>query len=314
MRVVITLGRKAADEARRRLRLRYPLYSTALALQPAVKAGLTPSPNPVKFAWQRAICIYPNQFFQKEENMKGNRLAVLVLAAALGFASAAMAEELNFSFSGGGISASGTFTVSQSSPGVDEITGISGTFSDRNVGVSGAITGLYQPVSYVSNTLASPGVAFTTGGLSYDDTFYPAGNSPAICYDLNPATGKPELTYPFSGGVFDIFGVAFDIGKPGGYVGELWSNGDVGGGPIVYAAGLASATKLLDDPNSSPTSPIPPGEFGTLTTSAVPEPASLVLFGIGLLGIMALWVRKMNRLRSPRMWAGFTGQPAAESE
>jgi hypothetical protein len=57
---------------------------------------------------------------------------------------------------------------------VDEITAISGTFSDTNVGVSGAITGLYQPVSYVSDTLATPGVAFTTGGLSYDDLFYPA--------------------------------------------------------------------------------------------------------------------------------------------
>lgn len=247
----------------------------------------------------RIVRVYPTSIL-KEENMKGRRLAVLVLAAALGLASAAMAEEINFSFSGGGITASGTFNVSQSSTaGADHITGISGTFSDTNVGVSGAITGLYPPVSYVSNTLASPGIAFTKGGLSYDDTFYPAGNSPAICYDINPTTGKPELTYPFSGGVFDIFGVTFNVAGPGGYVGELWSNGDVGGGPIVYAAGLANATGLVDDPNSSPTSPIPPGEYGSLTVS--PEPASLVLFGIGLLGIAALWARKINRLRSPRI-------------
>ncbi len=230
--------------------------------------------------------------------MKGYHIAALALAAAVAFASAAMATEIGFSFNGNGISASGMFSVTPSSTaGVDEITGISGTFSDTNFNVSGAITGLYQPVSYVSNTLASPGIAYTAGGLSYDDLFYPAGNSPAICYDINPSTGKPELTYPFSGGVFDIFGVTFNIAGPGGYVGELWSNGDVGHGPIVYAAGLANATELLDDPNSGPGN-TPPGEYGSLTTT--PEPGSLALFGIGLLGLTALWVRKSRRLRSPR--------------
>jgi hypothetical protein len=231
--------------------------------------------------------------------MKSHLIAALVLAAAVAFTSAAMANEFSFSFSGSGITASGTFTVSQTSTtGVDHITGIKGTFSDTNYGVSGAIVGLYQPVSYRSNTLATPGIAYTTGGLSYDDTFYPAGNSPAICYDI--VNGKVELTYPFSGGVFDIFGVTFNIAGPGGYVGELWSNGDVGYGPIVYAAGLANASGLVDDPNSSPTSPIPPGRFGSLTVGAVPEPGSLVLFGIGLLGLTALWAARDRRLRSSR--------------
>ncbi len=231
--------------------------------------------------------------------MKLRYIAVLALAVAVGFASAAMADEFSFSFTGGGITASGIFTVSQSSTaGVDEITGISGTFSDSNVGVSGAITGLYQPVSYVSNTLATPGIADTAGGLSYDDTFYPAGNSPLVCYDL--INGVSTLTYPFSGGVFDIFGVAFNIAGPGSYVGELWSNGDVGGGPIVYAAGLANATSLVDDPNAD-SATIPPGEYGSLTVSPVPESGSLVLMSIGLLGIAALWARKIDRLRSPGM-------------
>jgi hypothetical protein len=93
------------------------------------------------------------------------------------------------------------------------------------------VRGLYQPVSYVSNTLATPGIAFTTGGLSYDDLFYPAGNSPAICFEL--VNGVPTLTYPFSGGQFDIFGVTFDIAGPAGYVREIWSNGDAGGGPYL---------------------------------------------------------------------------------
>lgn len=213
------------------------------------------------------------------------------LAAALAIAPAALADGFQFSFNGNGISSSGTLWVSPSStPGIDQITGITGTFSDTNVGVSGAISGLYQPVSYVSNTLATPGVAFTTGGLSYDDLFYPAGNSPAICYDL--IGGVPTLTYPFSGGQFDIFGVAFTIAGPGGYVAELWSNGDVGNGPIIYAAGLANATSLVDDPNNGPNSTIPPGEFGSVTTSAVPEPDSLLLLGIGMTGLVALCIRK----------------------
>ena len=226
--------------------------------------------------------------------MRPKYLAVLAFVATVGISSAAMADSFNFSFNGGGISASGVITITQTAtPGVDEITGISGSFSDTNAGVSGAITGLYTPVSYVSNTLATPGVAFTTGGLSYDDTFYSGGDSPAICYDL--VDGVPTLTYPFSGGVFDIFGVAFNIAGPGGYVGELWSNGDVAGGPIVYAAGLANATTFVDDPNSGPDAKVPPGEFGTLTTtSPTPEPGSLALLGTALLSGVGLARRRLR--------------------
>lgn len=232
--------------------------------------------------------------------MKLRYIVMLALAAAVGLAPAAMANQFNFSFSGNGIAISGVLTVSAGpSAGIDEITGISGTFSDTNVGVSGAITGLYTPVSYVSNTLGTPGIAFTSGGLSYDDLFYPAGNSPAICYGL--VNGVPTLTYPFSGGQLDIFGIAFNIAGPGGYVGEIWSNGDVGGGPIVYAAGLANATSLIDNPNSGPNAPAPPGEYGAFTATPTPEPGSLTLFSIGLLGIVALRRRKNSWLRLPRI-------------
>lgn len=234
--------------------------------------------------------------------MKKNYFAALALTALVAIAPRARADQFNFSFNGGGISSSGTLTVSPSStPGVDEITGISGNFSDTNVGVSGTISGLYQPVSYVSNTLATPGIAFTSGGLSYDDLFYPAGDSPAICYDL--VNGVPTLTYPFSGGQFDIFGVTFNIAGPGGNVGELWSNGDVGNGPIVYAAGLANATSLLDDPNAvpGPNTP-PPGRYGSFTTSAVPEPGSLFLLGIGLLALVCGLARHRLAAGKCSMW------------
>jgi hypothetical protein len=216
-------------------------------------------------------------------------LLSLMAVAALMAAPAARADQFSFSFNGSGVNAYGDITISNpvgpGNPGAYEITGISGNFSDTNVGVAGAITGLYTPVSYVYNTLATPGIAFTSGGLSYDDLFYPGGDSPLVCFDINPITHLPELTYPFSGGQFDIFGVAFNVGGPGGYVGELWSNGDVGGGPILYAAGLANATGLIDNPNSGPGAEGLPGEAGSFTSSPVPEPGSLVLLGTGLLGL-----------------------------
>lgn len=227
--------------------------------------------------------------------MKTGYFALLGLAAAVAVAPAAMADGFNFSFNGNGISASGVLWVGQQSsnstnpPGY-EITGISGTFSDTNAHVSGAITGLFTPISYVNDPLVS-GFAATPGGLSYDDLFYPAGNSPAVCYAL--VKGVPTLTYPFSGGQFDIYGVAFNIAGPGGYVAEIWSNGDVGNGPIVYAAGLANATGLVDLPNATPGPNVPPpGEYGSFSTSPVPEPGSLFLLGLGLLGTTTIFARK----------------------
>ena len=209
--------------------------------------------------------------------MEINLKAVSAMVMALAIAPLASADTFNFSFNGGGITSSGTLTavhVADDTSGVVtpdtyEVTGITGTFSDTNVGISGTITGLYSPISYVT-VLAATGsnpVAFTTGGLSYDDLFFPLGNSPDDC----PG-------YPFSGGAFDILGVAFDVS--GGSVGEFFSNGIIPGhsGP-VYAAADVNAAGLLDNPNAGGDSG-PVGVLGSFT--ATPEPGTLFLLGGGL--------------------------------
>lgn len=214
--------------------------------------------------------------------MKKGRFVLSTFVAVLAFAPLALADAVSFSFHGGGISSSGTFTISATStPGFDEITGISGTFTDSNDGISGKITGLYQPVSYTAPqppSYTTPPPAFTTDGFSYDDTFYPGGNSPNNCAD-----------YPFFGGQFDVYGVAFDVA--GGYVGVLWSDGNMPGRGLTYAAGDGNATTILDNPNQGGANPaLPVGVPVSLVTS--PEPDSLPLLGIGLLGAVAILARK----------------------
>jgi hypothetical protein len=84
---------------------------------------------------------------------------------------------------GGGITSSGILTAVSapdgtsgvSTPGTYEITNIRGSFADSNDGISGAIKGLYLPISYIT-PLIEP-VAFTSAGLSYDDLFFPGGGT-----------------------------------------------------------------------------------------------------------------------------------------
>src|SRR6185312_12096317 len=137
--------------------------------------------------------------------------ALLVLATSVAMTPAARADSFNFSFNGGGLSGSGVLTVSNTAvpgvPGGYQVTGISGTFSDANIGLSNAaITGV-QTTSLPSNinadgTFIPPGQASDGFGFSYDNLFYPDGNSPAVC---PPDPTDPNGEYPFGGGVLDIY-------------------------------------------------------------------------------------------------------------
>jgi len=205
--------------------------------------------------------------------MKNHFCVPLALAAVLSIGQAAHADQIPFSFSDGSISTAGFFSVSSTPIVVDgvtalEVTGVSGYFDDAALGITATITGIYTPISY-STTPGS--IAFSTAGNSYDDLYFPGGNSPADC--------PPPDPYPFSGGYFDVLGVLFNLDN--GDTAELWSNGIIPPATDpVYGAAVANSYSDLD-------------YEGDLV--ATPEPASLSLLGTGLLGIAGLLARKRQR-------------------
>ena len=74
------------------------------------------------------------------------RSALVLIAASVAVAPAAKADSVAFAFGGGGLLVTGQLDYSPAAvPGVvgaHQITGITGTFTDTNAGISGAIVGL----------------------------------------------------------------------------------------------------------------------------------------------------------------------------
>jgi hypothetical protein len=204
-------------------------------------------------------------------------LALFALAAMVAITPAAKAD-YTFSFSGTGvngqaISGSGLISVSPTSiPGTDTITGISGTFSDANFNINGAITGL-GAVPAFDPTPPFNAPAFTAAGFSYDNLFYPDGLSPIVCADT-----------PIAGGVLDIYGLVFNLAD--GYTVDLWSNGTGGG----YAVGDSQGSNQLEPDVMGAGVPV------SLDVAPTPEPNSLILLSTGVLGLICFlgWKRKSS--------------------
>jgi hypothetical protein len=212
------------------------------------------------------------------------RKFAFAFAVALGLAayypSQVSASAFDFTFGGGGVSGSIELTYGTATDGkysqAFEVTGISGTFSDANIGISNAsilgllsvnhampeASNLLAPDDFSRFAVATGLPAQSNGYLTYDNLYYPGG-SPATASD-----------YPAAGGFLDIYGLMFRIGN--GRVVDFWSNGifgPPGSAPIEYGAAVATVDSALDY--------VPAG----ITALPEPETNALMVVGLALLGL-----------------------------
>ncbi len=196
--------------------------------------------------------------------------------------------------SGGGVSGVVTLTYDIAANGQDPIVGISGTITDTALGIVNQSISSLIPIDpvvplpdfvtapdfsnlSVPNGVPSPPAAEPSSSLSYDNYYYPGG-SWVVCLD-----------YPFSGGVLDVYGLAFTLAN--GDAVDLWSNG-VLPGTTTADYGLTFATPILDvDPYTVSADQYVAGGI----TVDVPEPSTWGMMMLGFAGLGFAGYRKSRK-------------------
>jgi len=174
-----------------------------------------------------------------------------ISAIAIGAPIASQASVLEtFTVSNANITGLFTLTLTTTAnPAIDDITGISGTFSTTTgSGFSGIITGL-TPASYSSSSPSSNNLSI------FDNLFYPTSAAPAL-------GGSP------AGGLLDFYGLDFTVA--GGYTVNLWGAGT--GNGYRLSDGISS---YVDD-------------TATVKFASTPEPSAIGLLALALFGILFL--------------------------
>lgn len=218
--------------------------------------------------------------------MKIDALVGAALLGAIAIPAASQAGTLRFNFTGPDVAGSLSIvftpssnqgTLPSTSPnsvnpvGSYSVTGASGTFmlGSASEGVTG-VAGLNRATPEPGNDLApydfslftvtdgvDDGQGHVSPGLHYDNLLY-SGGSPQTASD-----------YPFSGGIFDIYGLVFSLGN-GDFV-NIWSNGVTPGG-LDYGVAVTDGKDVLAYTNG-------------VSLFVVPLPASAPMFGAALLAV-----------------------------